>query len=174
MATATLTPTLTPVVFSDNLEGSVDGWTASGLWHLANNTSCVAPGYSSATHSFYYGQETTCNYSTGLSNTGTLTSPAISGLNASATLTFSYWRQVESYNGAYDKTYVQVSYDGGLTWLTVWSKDSRNASENTWTLASVPLSPTNATMRVRFVLDTVDSFANTYHGWLIDDVTVRS
>jgi hypothetical protein len=145
------------------------------LWHLANSTTCVTPGYYSATHSFYYGQESTCNYDTGrTSNTGSLTSPAISGLAASVALSFNYWRQVESYSGAYDKTYAQVSYDGGVTWTTVWYRDTSYASENAWTPASICLSPTSTTMRVRFVFDTVDRNTNSYKGWLIDDVKVEN
>ncbi len=172
--TSTPTPTLGAAFFFDNFEGGVSGWTASGLWHLANSTSCVTPRYYSATHSFYYGQESTCDYAAGnVANTGSLTSPTISGLAGSVTLSFYYWRQVESYNGAYDKTSVQVSYDGGVTWSTVWYKDSRNVSENAWTLASVSLSPTSTSMRVRFAFDTVDQISNTYKGWLIDDVKVQ-
>ena len=136
----------------------------------------MSPGYESATHSFYYGQDpTTCTYNTGVANTGTLTSPSIGGAGASATLRFWYWRQVEAYKFAsYDKTYVQVTYNGGLTWTTVWSEDSKIASENAWTQASVVLSPTSSTMQVRFVFDSVDSFNNGYKGWLIDDVTVQN
>jgi hypothetical protein len=123
--------------------------------------------------SFYYGQESTCNYATGRSNTGILTSPKIVGLTASTTLSFSYWRQVESYTpGSYDQTTVQVSYNGGSTWSTIWTEDSRVASENSWKLASVNLAPTSGSIMVRFVFNTVDSLSNNFKGWLIDDVKV--
>lgn len=178
-ATVSIT-VLSPVVFSETFESdpAAAGWTWSGLWHWANNTPCVSPGYKSATRGFYYGSESSCTYDTGARNSGTLTSRTISGVNAgtsAATLSFWYWRQVESYNGAYDKTSVQVSYDNGATWTTVWSKDSRNASESSWTQASIGLSPpANAQLRLRFVFDTMDSVANKYKGWLIDDVQVEN
>jgi subtilisin family serine protease len=171
---ATVSITVQSAGYSENFEGDVSGWTATGLWHVANNTGCASPsvGYTSPIRSFYYGQESTCNYNTGGANTGTLTSPAISNVTNSVTLKFKYWRAVESYNGAYDKTNVQVSYNGGSTWTTVWSKDSRNASEKAWTNTSIALTPSSTTMRLRFVFDTVDGVANGYVGWLIDDVEV--
>ena len=143
-ATATVTPTATgtpsgggSTYFLDNLEGNTSGWSASGLWHLADNTTCVSPGYASQSHAFYYGQDSKCNYDTG-SATSALTSGVISGLPSGVTLSFSYWRQVEFYgNGSFDKTYVQVSYNGGLSWNAIWSEDSTKTSENAWTSASV-------------------------------------
>jgi subtilisin len=173
--TATVSITVTsPVLLSENFEGDVSGWSASGLWHLANDTPCVSPGYKSATHSFYYGKESSCNYDTGKRNSGTLTSPSVSGLGSSATLSFWYWREVESYNGAYDKTYVQVSYNGGSTWSTVWYKDAKDASEKEWTFASISLTTGGSVMKVRFVFDTVDGVTNKFRGWLIDDIKVEN
>jgi len=163
--------------FFDDLEGDTSGWTASGLWHLANDTACVSPGYNSATHSFYYGQEASCDYDTGGTNSGTLTTPGITGLatgSNAATLSFYYWREVESYNGAYDKTFVEVSYDGGSNWTTVWYKDSSDSSLAAWTFVSVDLSPSSDTALVRFTFDSVDSVSNNFVGWLIDDVTVEN
>ena len=81
---------------------------------------------------------------------------------------------MESYNGAYDKIFVQVSYDNGSTWTTVWYKDSRDPSEKEWTLASLDLIPGGSAMKVRFVFDTVDGVANKFRGWLIDDVKVEN
>ncbi|MBI4053917.1 MAG: S8 family serine peptidase [Candidatus Doudnabacteria bacterium] len=173
--TATVSVTVTsPVLLSENFEGDVSAWSASGLWHLANDTPCVTPGYKSATHSFYYGKESSCNYDTGKKNTGALTSPSVSGLGSSIKLSFWYWREVESYNGAYDKTSVQVSYDGGSTWTTVWYKDSKNASEKEWTFASLDLTSGSDAVKVRFAFDSVDGVANKFRGWLVDDVTIEN
>jgi hypothetical protein len=100
----------------------------------------------------------------------------ISGLTSGSTLHFWFWRHVESYSsGAYDQTHVQVSYNGGSTWTTVWTRDSRNASEQTWTEVQVPLSPGSATsMQVRFFFDSRDGISNNFPGWLIDDVRVTN
>ena len=63
-----------------------------------------------------YGQPSSGDYDTGVSNSGTLKSIPV-GLTGATdpALNFSYWRQVESYaSGAFDQTYVDVSYDGSL------------------------------------------------------------
>lgn len=90
-------------------------------------------------------------------------------------LCFHYFREVEYYpEGSYDKTYVQVQFDGG-GWETVWSLDSKTPSEKAWTEAgpitiSVPAGA--SAMRVKFVFDSVDSYGNDYLGWLIDDISI--
>src|SRR4051812_17315441 len=49
--------------FPDNLEVASDGWRPSGdLWHVVNSSTCGPPGYSSATHALYYGDDTSCDY----------------------------------------------------------------------------------------------------------------
>ena len=174
--TATVSITVaSPVLLVENFEGDVSGWSATGLWHVGNDTPCVSPGYKSDTRSFYYGQESNCSYqTTNKKNSGNLTSPTISGLGSSITLSFWYWREVESYNGAYDKTYVEVSYNGGGSWTTVWYKDSKNTSEKDWVSASLSLAPGSDKVLVRFVFDTVDGVGNNFRGWLIDDIQVKN
>jgi hypothetical protein len=160
--------------FSEDFESGASGWTVTGLWHLTDDSSCATPGYASATHAMYYGQDSTCNYNTGTTNTGSLTSPPIAGINGNSVLSFAYFRQVESYSGSFDRTIVEVSGDDGATWTPVWSRDSSNASENAWTpsgdisLASF----TGMIIQVRFRFDSRDSSANSFIGWFIDDVSV--
>ncbi len=160
---------------SDNFETGATGWTTTGLWHLASNSSCASPalGYSSPTRAFYYGQDATCNYSTGATNSGTLTSPPVSGITSTSVLSFNYFRRVESYNGAYDRTYVDVIRSNG-TVTTVWTRDARNASSTAWASSgNISLSAfAGDTIRLRFTFNTVDSAANTFTGWFIDDVKV--
>jgi hypothetical protein len=159
----------------DDFEGSVAGWSTSGLWHLATNSTCASPqnGYSSPVRAFYYGQDSTCNYSTGAANTGTLTSPPISGITSSSTLTFDYYRQVESFTGgSFDQTEVEIVHPGGAD--TVFALDSGDASSSSWQ-SSGPISLAayaGDTIQVRFRFDSVDNVANTFDGWFIDDVAV--
>jgi extracellular elastinolytic metalloproteinase len=158
--------------FLDEFETGAAGWTTTGLWHLTNNSTCASPGYSSPTRAFYYGQDSTCNYNAG-NNTGTLTSPAISGITASSVLTFDYRRVVESFNGQFDRTLVDVIRSNG-TVTNVFSLDARNPSTNAWT-ASPAISMAQFagdTVRVRFTFNTVDATANSFLGWFIDDVQV--
>jgi extracellular elastinolytic metalloproteinase len=157
---------------NEDFEGGVLGWTATGLWHLVNNSSCASPGYSSATHAFYYGQDSSCDYATGSATSGTLTSPEISGITASSTLDFDYYRVVESYSGAYDKTEVAIVSGGSAT--TVWALDSSTASTAAWQAApTISLaSYAGQVIQIRFTFDSGDGVSNNFTGWLVDDVVV--
>ncbi len=159
--------------FLDEFETGAAGWTTTGLWHLTNNSSCASPGYSSPTRAFYYGQDATCNYNTGGTNTGTLTSPAITGITASSALSFDFRRQVESYSGNYDRTFVEVIRSNG-TATSVFSLSSANPSTTAWTPSgNISLAAyAGDTIRLRFTFNSVDSVSNTFLGWFIDDVQV--
>jgi extracellular elastinolytic metalloproteinase len=161
--------------FFTDFEAGTTGWTATGLWHLANNSTCASPGFSSPTHAFYYGRDATCTYNTGAANTGDLTSPQISGITSSSVLTFDYSRRVESFNGAFDRTQVDVIRANGTT-ANVFNLDSRNASNPAWTSSpNISLAAfAGQTIRLRFRFNTVDSISNNFAGWLIDDVQVTT
>ena len=161
--------------FSDDFESGATGWTGTGLWHLANNSTCASPGFSSPTHAFYYGRDQTCNYNTGAANTGDLTSPAIAGITASSVLSFDYLRQVESFNGAFDRTQVDVIRSNG-TATNVFNLDSRNPSNAAWTSSGdISLAAfAGDTIQLRFRFNTVDGVSNRFIGWFIDDVSVTT
>ncbi len=159
----------------DDFEGSVAGWSATGLWHLATNSTCASPqnGFSSPVRAFYYGQDSTCNYATGAANSGSLTSPQISGITGSSTLTFDYYRQVELYTaGSFDRTEVDVIHSGGTD--VVFALDSGDASSSTWqSSGAISLAAyAGDTIQVRFRFNTVDNVSNNFDGWFIDDVVV--
>lgn len=160
----------------DDFEGSVAGWTASGLWHLATNSGCAAPqnGYNSPVNAFYYGQDSSCDYDTGSANSGTLTSPPISGITSSSTLSFAYLREVESFSGSFDQTEVEVLHSGGTD--TVFALDSSDPSSAVWTSSgSISLAAyAGDTIQVRFTFDTGDNVDNDQIGWFIDDVEVTA
>jgi extracellular elastinolytic metalloproteinase len=161
--------------FSDDFEGGAAGWTATGLWHLADNSTCASPGYSSPTHAFYYGQDATCTYDTGAQNSGDLTSPLITGITPSSVLSFDYLRQVESFGGAFDRTEVDViRTDGSAT--NVFSLDSSDASTGVWTPSGdISLADfAGQAIQLRFRFDTGDAISNAFIGWFIDDVTVTT
>jgi hypothetical protein len=162
---------------SENFDSGLGSWTTSGLWHRVTGSSCATPGYSSASSSVYYGQDSGCNYNTGSATTGDLISPVISGINSSSTLDFDFFRQVESFTGgSYDKTEVAVKATGSSTWTTVWSRDSANSSANAWTASGgISLSSfAGQDIQVRFQFNSVDTTANGFTGWLIDDVVVTA
>lgn len=157
--------------FSDNFEGTL-GWTVSGLWHKVSNSTCASPGYSSAVSSLYYGQDSTCNFSTGARTTGTATSPSFSGLTSASRLSFKYYRRVESASGNYDIASVAVVV--GSTATTVWTRNATNASTTTWQDSGlISLAQfAGQTVQLRLTFDSVDNVSNAFTGWLIDDVLV--
>ncbi len=161
--------------FSDDFEAGATGWTGTGLWHLADNSSCASPGFSSPTHAFYYGRDATCNYNTGAANTGDLTSPPIPGISSSSALTFDYFRRVESFNGSFDRTQVDVIRSDGSA-VNVFNLDSRTPSVAAWTSSgNISLAAfAGETIQLRFRFNTVDGTANNFTGWFIDDVTVTT
>jgi hypothetical protein len=157
----------------EDFELGAGAWTASGLWHLTVNSSCASPGYSSPVNAFYYGQDGSCTYDTGSANTGDLVSPVILGINSSSTLTFDYYRVVESFSGTYDTTEVAVSTDG-TSWTPVWSRSSADPSTAAWqSSGAISLAAyAGQTIQLRFRFNTVDSVSNGFTGWFIDDVVV--
>jgi len=162
-------------LFFDDMEGGAAGWTASGLWHLAQGSTCAVPAASSGSRAWYFGQSSGCNYKTGAAVKGTLTSASIAGVTASSTVSFQYLRRVESTSsGSYDRTTLEVSSDGS-TWKSVWSRDSRDASTSGWQ-SSGELSLAayaGKSIQLRFSFDSVDSYSNDNVGWLVDDVRVK-
>ncbi len=65
-------------------------------------------------------------------DTDTLEVTLPGAITANSVLSFDYWREVESYSGAYDQTVVELSTDGGATWSDLWYRDSSDASQATW------------------------------------------
>ena len=144
------------------------------LWHL-DNALCRAflPGHTQP-FTFYYGQDSTCNYNTGARNASSLVSPTINlaGTFAPFSLGFNYLLFVEG--GAFDTTFVDLSTNGGTTWTTVLSK-ANLINDNQWhnvardITAAVGLA---TSVKVRFRFDSVDNIANSTTGWHVDDVLV--
>lgn len=158
-------------LYSDNFEGAL-GWTVTGFWHKATNSTCASPGYSSAVSSLYFGQDATCNYSNGARVQGTATSATITGVSSTSSLSFQYFRRVESASGSFDVASVEVV--SGTTSTTVWTRSSANASTTTWqssgAISLAAFAGQSIQLRLRF--DSVDSVANTFTGWLLDDIVV--
>lgn len=159
---------------TDDMENGEANWTTSGLWHLVANSTCTAPedGFSSPVNAYYYGQDAGCTYDTGAATTGDLTSRTIFGIDGMSTLDFDYFRQVESFDGSFDITQVDVLAGGTAT--TVFSLDSSTASTSTWTAAdTIDLSAFDGqAIQLRFRFNSGDEVGNNFIGWLVDDVAV--
>jgi subtilisin family serine protease len=150
------------------------GWTVGGLWHTTAALGCVdLTEYGSVA---YYGIDAACNYNTGDRTSGELTSPPIDVSSAVAVqVRFDHFRQVEYFeDGAYDQTYVKARLGDG-TWKTIWASDSTYPSEEAWTQVTVgPFATGGAqTLQLRFGFDSVDRWANSFIGWLVDSVRIE-
>lgn len=170
--TVSFTVTAGGPLFSDNFEGT-PAWTFTGLWHKVTSSTCATPGHGSAVSALYYGRDAQCNYAPGGTTTGTATSPSISGASASSTVSFKYFRQVESSSsGNYDITSLEAV--SGTTTTVLWTRSSTTPSATSWQ-DSGPISLSafaGRTFQLRLRFNSVDGTANTFVGWLVDDIVV--
>ncbi|HDI11873.1 MAG TPA: T9SS type A sorting domain-containing protein [Candidatus Acetothermia bacterium] len=154
-------------------------WQCEGLWHITQEVVGVDMPEAPAA---YFGQDdlTTPNYAVNGQAMGYLTLAApiripAQGEGKALTISFSSWREVESYQGPYDRTFLEISLDGGQTWDCVWEKDSSDPSGPGWIVevvdTEVDLSG-GCELLLRFGFDSVDGYSNDYVGWLVDNVTV--
>ena len=163
----------TTVYFEDDFESGYGNWTMSGLWNAESEAeSCgatVAP-FPSATNATYYGQNSTCTYNTGLTNSGNLQTVAAIDLTGAADADLSLWSYENTENlSPYDARTAQVSTDGGATWTNLGTL----MNEDVWYEASFDLSSyVGNNILLRFNFNTVDSAFNDFLGWLVDDVRV--
>ncbi|OGF62304.1 MAG: hypothetical protein A2Y62_04310 [Candidatus Fischerbacteria bacterium RBG_13_37_8] len=154
-------------------------FTSTGLWHLANNSSCISPGYQSPTHAYYYGQDATCNYNNGSANSGTLTSVTVSGVTSSSSLSFWSYLRTEQEGSGYDNARVQISTDAGGSWLLV-DQDASNGGTipdggGSWYLRNYAIGSYNGNdVLIRFYFNTSDNQYNNFTGWFLDDIAATN
>jgi PKD repeat protein len=168
---ATATPVANPL--SENFDGSSvipAGWTATGLWRVGSD--CM--GAASAPNSLQFNSASTCDYNP-LRSRGFATSPAFDISTAAAPrLTFSTKYQVESFHGHTDQMKVQAKTATGA-WTTLWTRDSTNPAQTTFTRVTLDLSAFKSTgTQIRFSFDSIDTFPRSHPGWAVDDVAVQT
>jgi subtilisin family serine protease len=162
--------------FGDSFESGIGGWAIEGsdgaggpaLWHLSSHRA------GSPTHALYYGRESSLTYNTGHANFGSVTSPLIdlSG-RTDAWLSFRHFLRTEGF-APYDAASVAVSSDGGSTWTRVYGT-SLGTPGSALQDVGIDLSPfAGRLIRLRFAFDTLDSVANDFEGWVVDDVLVTA
>jgi len=145
-------------------------WQTSGFWHLEDY---YGAGWDMV---YWFRDPATGTYENPPGRAfGALSLPEIdvSGWDGSI-LEFYHWREVEAYAAGYDRTYVEVRFDNG-PWETVWEKDSADESgffATEWVNLTSYMPYGASTLRIRFVFDSIDAFANHFGGWIIDDVFV--
>jgi hypothetical protein len=162
---------------TESFEAGPNGWSSEtpALWHLTESNPCVAPGFSSATHAWYFGQDASCDFDLGTTVQGTLISPPFGPLTASAELSFAQYREVESFSGAGDLDVTSVAVQGqNGSELEVWRQTSADPSRAEWeAVGPIPLPGFDGEMvRLRFRFDSGDAQGNRFAGWAIDDVRI--
>ena len=160
------------VLFEDFDDGAANGWALTGLWHVSSLCS-VPP---STPNYLGYNKDSDCRFSTGARTTGVATFDADLTGRTAATLNFNHRFEKETYSGgAYDVMRVQVSMNGGSTWITLKQWDSRNPNQLAWTAYSADLDVyAGGPVKLRFFFDSVDHISNSYAGWFLDDVEVTA
>ncbi len=168
------TPIVKTVPFMEDFEAGGDGWSATGLWHLATDPS---PSHS-LTHSEWFGESENGDEGYFSAKQGSLTSPQVdlpAGENLS--LRFWYYYQTETQGRDWDQRWVQLSVDDGPFFNLLQLSDD---PMEVW--ISSPFMDLSAyaghSVRVRFYFDTIDpsyhSPDNDFAGWYIDDVQITS
>lgn len=152
------------LIFEETFEGGLPaGWAVSGLWHVTG--ACEVMPSCGGSQWAYYGQDMTCNYNTGTTNAGTMMSESIMLPSGSAyTLEYCTVLTTENFPGV-DEASVWIN--GQLVELTVVEV------EGVWETRTVDLSAfAGQSITIEWRFDTVDSFANAFHGWQVDNVRV--
>ncbi len=162
-------------VFFDDMESGNNGWTTEvygvdDLWHQTNTA------YNSPTTSWWCGIEGQGDYDTGNRINTAVISPVIDLSFYEAPITLQFF---ENYNTEeyYDCCMVDVSTDGGTTWIHLrgeqWEAPSGNSGG--WIMSVLDLSAyAGETIQIRFYFDTVDEIMNDYPGWFFDDVLITA
>ncbi|MBE0410772.1 MAG: carboxypeptidase regulatory-like domain-containing protein, partial [Anaerolineales bacterium] len=168
-------PGYSPVIsFFEDFEDGYETWTMSGLWNPQSEADVcggmVAP-FPSPINAAYYGVPDVCNFDVGLT-TGSLTMVDPVSVPAGGSLT--YWSFEETECGGncfYDKRYTEVSIDGGTSWITIGEGDT----EGVWHQRIFDLTPfAGEDLHLRFRFDSIDSIANNFFGWMVDDIAIAT
>jgi C1A family cysteine protease len=159
-------------IFFDDFESGLSKWVSiTGLWHLTDTSSTWPDPYYSPIHSMWFGNESTGTYDTGFREVGNITSIPINLTNVDvAFLEFYHWREGEG--GSWDISFVYISING-INWDLIYQTSEYYIAP--WEKVSVDISAYtgNPSVQLMFNFDTLDSIANNYRGWLIDDVSIK-
>ncbi len=153
---------------ADDMESGSGSWTATGLWNMVDAGSSCSE-YHSADHAWYYGQEASCDYDTGATTAGTLTSGIIDLTETTAAeLHVWYWHQCEGTVG-YDTFSINIQVVGsGLTTLL-----ELESSTSGWQEFVADLNEyIGNEIQLVFEFNSGDSISNDYRGSYIDDVSI--
>jgi VCBS repeat-containing protein len=116
--------------FQDDMEGGVNGWVATGQWHLIDDGICCPPPMPSPTHAWIFGNN---GFFVG---NGTLTSPAID-VTGLAEIDVLFWYCLSIVRGFGVNFFAEISFDGGA-WGPIWP-DGLPVTLGAWTQVVPPI-----------------------------------
>ncbi|MCD4654627.1 hypothetical protein K8T06_11940 [bacterium] len=156
------------IFFSDDMENGENGWTYNGMWHIVPEASSCNEAHGGV-HSWYYGQESSCDFDTGSQTSGTLTSPIIDLTDIlDAEMYLWYWFDGEAGEG-WDVLTISVRIVGGATTQLHIQGDPTGG----WNELVVDLSDVAGNqIQILCEFDSGDSYMNTYRGAYIDDIEI--
>ncbi|MBA4313498.1 MAG: hypothetical protein C0417_12815, partial [Chlorobiaceae bacterium] len=162
------------LIFHDDFENGMGNWTtqvysSADLWHITQYN------YNSSTHSLWCGIEGQWNYNNGQRINNAAISPTID-LRGRTFATLEFYESYETEPG-YDYCMVDVSTDGGSTWIPLRGSygSAPSGTSGGWMLRSYDLTSfTGYVIKVRYYFDTGDAIAQQYPGWFVDDVNIYS
>ena len=162
--------------FYDDFENGYTNWIMDGLWNSeAESDTCgslVTP-FPSPSNAAYYGIDSTCTYSNGIRNTGSLTMAYSVTVPSGAELLFSSFEETECNDGdeecVYDNRYIEIRDITTTTWDTL----GEGVAKGYWYQKAFDLSPySGKSVLLRFRFDSYDSIDNDFFGWMVDDVSI--
>jgi len=156
------------IFFEDDMESGENGWTSTGLWHIVPEGSSCNEAHGGV-NSWYYGQESSCDFDTGSQTSGTLTSPVIdlTGI-LDAEMYLWYWFEGEV-GSEWDVLTISVRIVGGATTELHVQSDTTSG----WEELVVDLSEVAGNqIQILCEFDSIDNYMNTYRGAYIDDISV--
>ncbi len=160
LPTETLLPTAIPLPLALPVVETFDsgiGWTAGGVWRSDNQTAYRGGGWFAD--------------STVRGQSNTLTAEYLLDLQSAQNHELTFWQRSILTTG--DLVAVDLSVDGGLTWISV---DQQAGATFDWSPRTVNLAAyRGVVVTLRFRLDTLGTLAEgeTTVGWWIDDLTVQ-
>ncbi len=174
--TVTEPPGDAPLFAANFDDGTTDGFSTSGLWHV-DDACAAAP---SSPNYLGYHRASACDYDTGSTTIGAAAFSVDLSTVSSAQLVFDHRWETESNAcgllscSQYDTMAVQVSTDGGSSWSVLAEWTSLDDNQLDWATESLPLdSFTGQPVTVRFLFDSVDNVDNDQQGWFVDNVVVE-
>ncbi len=170
------------VLFLEDFEDGLAGWTPTGLWNAEGATnpcgSWCAP-FPSGTGVAYYGNESPCHYALpgGAPSVGSLAWDGWIDLPAGApSISLRFWMasQTEYCWGNWDRHELWIDVENGASQLFELCADWWGQSATLpWHERRIELTTLGGSrIRPRFRFDSVDGEADGYRGWFVDDVSV--